>query len=168
MATYYEVKFKDILLDLTDRPDITRWIKASYDAYLHGESKRIGRCGLDSRDMAVDVALLPIGINSEKWVNNICYNLIDDYSENGVEIKDDGHAILNCTFGSKNRNGGIEVAILYLMQFYILGAIYVNVDGMYSELDISKLKSLEFFDLCSIFMLRKRTTAEECEVLFYS
>jgi len=122
MSTYCECRFKNIVMDLSTRPDIVEWL-TDVKKYLNDENEEI-----KSIPNEIKECFLVHDLHNE-FTSNFHYDII---------LEDKYNVLLNILIGNKDRNYDIEHLIHMLAPYVIKGNIYLDKEYGVINVDIDK------------------------------
>ena len=121
MSIYYQCRFKDLVLDLSKRPDIIEWLKFN---------KELDYGSLEDK--------ITVPEFKDIQYSEIYYNSFTDDLEFIFILEPTDTVKLNICFGNKNRDGSMETIIRTLLKYYVSGKIYFDNERLVREVNIKK------------------------------
>jgi len=126
MSIYHECRFKEVKLDLSERPDIISWL-------VYSENARLGvECAIE----------LPPEITPGSICNELFHQCITTDSDDTLtlDISNVREVLIDYTLGNANKDNDIEEVVLLLSQYIISGKIILSYDGIYRNFDLEAIK----------------------------
>jgi len=122
MSTYYECRFKDLKLDLGDRPDIVKWLK-------------------QVKEEKLDTLNLPDGMIKNSRCDFLDNTFTDNLKKN-IDISNVNDVLLDVCIGNKNKDNDIENLILLLKPYIKSGSIFLYNEDITREVDIKETSDI--------------------------
>ena len=132
MSIYYELRFKDVTLDLINRKDIFNWLKEC-KRYNEQDWSLISDNNLEKA--------IPDELKEYSRVHSFYNSFTDDLEIKIILYKP--LATLDTCIGNKSKNDDIDYLILMLSRYITSGRVFYYNEDSISEIDYKKI-SIEF------------------------
>lgn len=146
MSTYYGIKLKDVVLDVTNNSKILEWITACQTIRNKSLTEKT-KMNLIKNTLPNKLSHL---LESENWLIELASYLYNEKDEFGIELdtssKGKKLCILNFTVSYKNNTGcTLQQFIILIKDLILSGDIYLCVDGRVSKINYREKFTCDLF-----------------------